>query len=43
MMFRIVSKGDSALVVAVDDVLAVNIVADFVEEGEEPDLLLEGV
>ena len=43
MMFRIVSKGDGALVIAIDDVLVVDIVADFLEEAMEPDELFEGV
>src|SRR5579859_3345340 len=41
-MFRIVSKGDSALIVAVDDILVANVVAYFLEEAMEPDELLEG-
>ena len=41
VVFRIVCKCDGALVVAVDDVLIADVVADFFEEAEEPDLLLE--
>ena len=43
VVFWIVCKCDGALVIAVDDVLVVDIVADFSEEAEEPDLLLESV
>jgi len=43
MMLGIVCEGDSALVVAVDEILVVDVVADFSEKAEEPDLLLEGV
>src|SRR5579859_7005709 len=43
MMFQIVSKGDSALIVTVDDILVADVVAYFLEEAEEPDWLLECV
>ena len=43
MVFRIVGKCDGALIVTVDDVLIVDVVANFFEEAEEPDLLLESV
>jgi len=32
VMFRIVRKGDGSLVIAIDNVLIIHIVADFVEE-----------
>jgi len=37
VMLGIVCEGDSALVVAVDEVLMVDVVADFSEKVEEPD------
>ena len=43
MVLEIVRKGDGALVVTVDDVLIVDVIADFFEKVEEPDLLLEGM
>src|SRR5271154_4514037 len=43
MMLGIVCEGDSALVVAVDEILIIDVVADLSEKAEEPDLLLEGV
>ena len=43
MMFGIVSKGDSALIVAVDGVLVIDVIADFFEEAAEPDEFLESV
>ena len=41
IMFQIVSEGDSALVVTIDDVLIADVIADFVEKAEEPDVLLK--
>src|SRR5579859_2721688 len=43
VVLRIVCEGDCALIVAVDDVLIADVVADFSEKAEEPDLLLECV
>ena len=43
MVFGIVCKGDSALIVAIDEILIADIVADFFEEAVEPDELLESV
>ena len=43
VVFRIMGKGNSALIVTVDDVLIVDVVADFVEEAVESDKLLEGM
>ena len=40
MVFRIVGKCDGALIVTVDDVLIVDVVANFFEEVEEPDLIV---
>src|SRR5579859_2145317 len=43
MVLRIVCEGDCALIVAVNDILIADVVSDFSEEAEEPDLLLECV
>ena len=43
MVLWIVSKGDSALIVAVDGILVIDVVADFFEEAVEPDEFLESV
>jgi len=43
VMFRIMCKCDGALVVAVDDVLVADVVTDFFEEAQKPDLFLERV
>ena len=43
VVFRTVSECDSALVVCVDNVLVADVVANFIEKAEEPDLLLVGV
>jgi hypothetical protein len=37
VVFRIVCEGYSALIVAEDDVLVVDVLADLFEEAEEPD------
>src|SRR5579859_6704956 len=41
MVFQIVCEGDSTLIVTIDDVLIADLISDFSEEAEEPDLLLE--
>jgi len=38
-----VCEGDGALVVTIDGVLVAEIVADFAEESNEPDLFFESV
>src|SRR5271170_3222223 len=43
VVFRVVRQCDCTLVVAIDEILIADIVADFSEEAEEPDLLLEGM
>ena len=43
MVFGIVCEGNGALIVAVNDILIVHIVADFLEESQDPDLLFESV
>ena len=43
MMLGVVCEGDCALVVAMDDVLVADVVADFFEKAVEPDKLFEGV
>ena len=43
VVFRIVCECDGALIVGVDDVLIADVVADFFEKAEEPDLLLKGM
>ena len=43
IVFQIMSKGNGALIVAIDEVLSVNVVVDLSEKAKEPDLLLEGV
>ena len=43
MIFQIVSKGDSTLIVTLDDILVANVVANFLEEAMEPDDLLESM
>ena len=43
VVLGIVSEGNSALVVAINEVLVVDVVADFPEKVEELDLLLESV
>src|SRR5271170_4864299 len=42
-VFRVVRQRDGTLVVAIDEILIADIVADFSKEAEEPDLLLEGM
>src|SRR5579859_6212753 len=41
VVLRIMCEGDCALIVAVNDVLIADVVTDFSEKAEEPDLLLE--
>ena len=43
VVFWIVGKCDSALIVVINDVLVADVVADFSEETQEPGLLLERV
>ena len=43
MVFGIVCEGDSALIVAVDDILVADVGDDFLEEAVEPDELLESM
>ena len=37
IVLRIVSKGDSTLIVTIGDVLIVDVIVDFFEEAMEPD------
>jgi len=39
-MFGIVSKCDGALIVSFDDVLVFDVVSEFFEDSEDPDLFL---
>lgn len=43
MVLEVVGKRNGTLVVAVDDVLVADIVANFTEEPQEPDLFLEAM